>query len=163
MTSRADQDHPTYRVDQELIAATLHRCGQAHLWEDELGIYVNRIPESSAAGKPGGGEGDGFYRHVSPTSLYPMQAGGPGQGPGGTAAGPSDARVARMVAGWLLDRERFCLAPGGDSAGNSDACYWGLPSIEASDAAFPQLGYWRGFVWVSVELQGVRWSRGVKV
>ena len=23
----------------------------------------------------------------------------------------------------------------------------GLPSIEGSDAAFPALGYWRGFVW----------------
>ena len=26
-------------------------------------------------------------------------------------------------------------------------CYWGLPSISASDPAFPPLGYWRGFVW----------------
>ena len=34
----------------------------------------------------------------------------------------------------------------GDFAGNKDTCYWGLPSIEASDPAFPPLGYWRGYV-----------------
>ena len=42
---------------------------------------------------------------------------------------------------------RFCVAPNGDFAGNSEACWWGLPSISADDAAFPALGYWRGFVW----------------
>ena len=31
--------------------------------------------------------------------------------------------------------------------GNSDTCYWGLPSISADDPAYPPLGYWRGFVW----------------
>ena len=31
--------------------------------------------------------------------------------------------------------------------GNDDACYYGLPSIERSDAAFKGLGYWRGYVW----------------
>ena len=31
--------------------------------------------------------------------------------------------------------------------GNRDECYWGLPSIAASDPAYPPLGYWRGYVW----------------
>ena len=31
--------------------------------------------------------------------------------------------------------------------GNQESCYWGLPSIEASDPAFQKLGYWRGYVW----------------
>ena len=31
--------------------------------------------------------------------------------------------------------------------GNADSCYWGLPSIQASDPAYPPLGYWRGYVW----------------
>eukprot|EP00662_Eupelagonemidae_sp_cell21_P030743 gene30743-19120_t len=41
----------------------------------------------------------------------------------------------------------FCVAPGGDFAGNDESCWWGLPSIAASDRAFPQSGYWRGYVW----------------
>ena len=35
----------------------------------------------------------------------------------------------------------------GDFAGNADTCYWGLPSINAADPAYPPLGYWRGFTW----------------
>ena len=35
-----------------------------------------------------------------------------------------------------------------DAEGNNASyCYYGLPSIAADDAAFPALGYWRGFVW----------------
>lgn len=63
------------------------------------------------------------------------------------SGGPSEARVERMMNEWLMNSSRFCIAPAGDFAGNRDACYWGLPSIEASDPAFPALGYWRGYVW----------------
>jgi hypothetical protein len=63
----------------------------------------------------------------------------------------------QLVTGWLLNRSRFCIAPAGDFAGNSDACYWGLPSIAASDPAFPPLGYWRGYVWGPMALL-VHWS-----
>ena len=52
-----------------------------------------------------------------------------------------------MVQGWLMDSKRFCVAPKGDFQGNSASCYWGLPSIQASDRAFPALGYWRGYIW----------------
>ena len=52
-----------------------------------------------------------------------------------------------MVARWLTNSSAFCVAPGGDFAGNDpQGCWWGLPSIEASDPAFPH-GYWRGAVW----------------
>ena len=44
-----------------------------------------------------------------------------------------------------MNSSRFCLSPSGDFAGNTDDCYWGLPSISADDPAFPQLGYWRGY------------------
>ena len=77
-----------------------------------------------------------FYRRVSPTSFYALQTGG-----------PSDARADTMVRTWLLSPEHFCVAPDGDFAGNSPDCWWGLPSIARSDAAFPKLGYWRGYVW----------------
>ena len=72
-------------------------------------------------------------RRVSPTSFYPL-----------LAAAATPGRAAAMVRGWLLNASRFCVAPGGDFAGNGDACYWGLPSIAADDPAFPALGYWRG-------------------
>jgi hypothetical protein len=52
-----------------------------------------------------------------------------------------------MMTGWLMNKSHFCVAPTGDFAGNVDTCYWGLPSIDASDKAFPALGYWRGYVW----------------
>ena len=60
---------------------------------------------------------------------------------------PTDAQAAQMVEGWLLSPEHFCVSREGAFAGNADECYWGLPSIERSDPAFPPLGYWRGYVW----------------
>ena len=48
-----------------------------------------------------------------------------------------------MMTEWLHSPKHFCIAPNGDFAGNTDSCYWGLPSIEASDPSFPALGYWR--------------------
>ncbi len=80
-----------------------------------------------------------------------------------------------MMRDWLMNPAHFCISPNGDFANNTDDCYWGLPSIEASDPvllpfypfptlsillthsilrifvyylqAFPALGYWRGYVW----------------
>lgn len=77
-----------------------------------------------------------FYRRISPTSFYSMMA-----------KAPTDDQATKMVNNWLHSPEHFCIAPNGDFAGNKDTCYWGLPSIEASDPAFPPLGYWRGYVW----------------
>ena len=69
----------------------------------------------------------------------------------------SDEQAAAMVSNWLLSPDHFCIAPEGDMAGNSDSCWWGLPSIEASDPAYPPLGYWRGYVWGPMA-QLVHWS-----
>ena len=77
-----------------------------------------------------------FNRRVSPTSFYALQTGV-----------PADERVAAMMTGWLLNASHFCISPEGDHSGNADDCWWGLPSIEASDPAYPPLGYWRGYVW----------------
>ena len=63
------------------------------------------------------------------------------------ARAATDEQAAAMVSNWLLSPDHFCIAPEGDMAGNSDSCWWGLPSIEASDPAYPPLGYWRGYVW----------------
>ena len=51
-----------------------------------------------------------------------------------------------MMEQWLHSPEHFCISPNGDFAGNKDTCYWGLPSIQAADPAYPPLGYWRGYV-----------------
>lgn len=85
-------------------------------------------------------------RRISPTSFYAL---------GARAA--TDEQAIQLITGWMLNRNRFCVAPAGDFVGNSDECYWGLPSIAASDPAFPPLGYWRGYVWGPMALL-VYWS-----
>jgi len=105
-------------------ADTMRGLMEAHLWDAESGAYVNLLPNGT------------FNRRLSPTSFYPM-----------ITRGPSEARVQQLVSDWLMNSSRFCITPNGDFAGNSDDCYWGLPSISADDPAFPKLGYWRGYVW----------------
>ena len=63
------------------------------------------------------------------------------------AQAATDKQATAMVEEWLLSPNHFCVARNGDFAGNSNDCYWGLPSIQAGDVAFPPLGYWRGYVW----------------
>ena len=99
-----------------------------NLWDEDLGIFVNRFSADHNNGS--------FYEHVSPTSFYALQA-----------HAATDDQAARMAENWMLNSSRFCVAPNGDYAGNRDTCYWGLPSIEASDPAYPPLGYWRGYIW----------------
>ena len=96
----------------------------AQLWDGDAGTFSNRFPNGT------------FYPRISPTSFYAMQA-----------RAPTDAQAKAMATNWLMNASRFCVAPAGDFVGNDDSCYWGLPSISADDAAFPALGYWRGYVW----------------
>ena len=98
-------------------AETMAALIEAHLWDESSGIYVNRQPNGR------------FNRHIAPTSFYAMQ----------TNASSAE-RVDTMMSGWMMNKEHFCVSPTGDMAGNDDACYWGLPSIERSDPAFPKLG-----------------------
>merc|ERR1711907_114936 len=95
------------------------------LWDDSAQIYSNKFPN-----------GSGFYSRISPTSFYPLQT-----------HTPTTEQASAMMVHWMLNTSRFCITRAGDFAGNSDQCYWGLPSISADDPAFPQLGYWRGYVW----------------
>ena len=91
------------------------------------GLFVNRFSAEHLNGT--------FFEHISPTSFYAL-----------AARAATDEQASAMVEQWLLNRSRFCIAPSGDFQGNADTCYWGLPSIEASDPAYPPLGYWRGCV-----------------
>eukprot|EP01062_Namystynia_karyoxenos_P016792 TRINITY_DN16186_c0_g1_i1.p1 TRINITY_DN16186_c0_g1~~TRINITY_DN16186_c0_g1_i1.p1 ORF type:complete len:784 (+),score=289.83 TRINITY_DN16186_c0_g1_i1:70-2352(+) len=105
-------------------AAAMRKLLLADLWDDVSGTFVNKFPNGS------------FYRRVTPTSFYPL-----------LTKGPSAEQAESMMSKWMMNRTRFCITPNGDFAGNSDDCYWGLPSISADDPAFPPLGYWRGYVW----------------
>merc|ERR1711972_691486 len=96
----------------------------ANLWDDKSGNYANRFPNGT------------FNRRLSPTSFYAMHA-----------KAPSSAQVERMANEWLFNPNKFCVTPQGNFEGNSDDCYWGLPSITRDDPAYPAQGYWRGYVW----------------
>ena len=68
-----------------------------------------------------------FYPRISPTSFYAL-----------STRAPTDEQATEMVTAWLSNRSRFCVSsPSGDSAGNSEGCYYGLPSIQWSDPAVP--------------------------
>ena len=94
------------------------------------------LPPSVCLSRPYRFWNESFNRRISPTSFYSMLAGA-----------ATDDQATQMVNNWLHSPEHFCIAKDGDFKGNKDTCYWGLPSIEASDPAFPPLGYWRGYVW----------------
>jgi hypothetical protein len=105
-------------------AAAQRELIREHLWDETAGLFVNRWWNGS------------FYQRVTPTSFYALMAGA-----------ATDTQAEGMVRDWLLSPEHFCVAERGDFAGNHDDCYWGLPSIQRNDSAFPPLGYWRGYVW----------------
>eukprot|EP01043_Picozoa_sp_COSAG02_P022771 COSAG02_NODE_1193_length_13958_cov_4.939029_8_plen_147_part_00 len=105
-------------------AATMAALIEENLWDDSAGIYVNKMPDGR------------WNRRVAPTSFYALQTNS-----------STDARVGRMMTEWFFSKQHFCISRSGDFSGNDDACYYGLPSIERSDPAFPKLGYWRGYVW----------------
>eukprot|EP01060_Flectonema_neradi_P036803 TRINITY_DN719_c0_g1_i2.p1 TRINITY_DN719_c0_g1~~TRINITY_DN719_c0_g1_i2.p1 ORF type:complete len:789 (+),score=161.32 TRINITY_DN719_c0_g1_i2:881-3247(+) len=95
-----------------------------NLWDEKIGTFSNKFPNGT------------FYERISPTTFYPLQV-----------RAATDEQADSMVTNWLLNKDRFCISPTGDSKGNGPDCYWGLPSIQAGDPAFPPLGYWRGYVW----------------
>ncbi len=116
-----------------LTAALLSR-GQAmaalirdHLWDEDSQAFANKFSNTSAGV---------FYPRITPTSFYALQT-----------LAPSDAQADAMATKWLMNSSRFCVTGDGSYTGNADTCYWGLPSIQASDPAYPPLGYWRGYIW----------------
>ena len=115
--------------------ATTLRAGIAqNLWNERLGIFANKFKNGTV------------YPRISPTSFYALMAGA-----------ATDTQAERVVKDWLLNKDHFCVAPDGNFAGLDDSCYWGLPSIDRSDPAFPLSGYWRSFVWGPLS-QLVWWS-----
>ena len=101
------------------------RARLAALWDPAARAFANQFPGNGT-----------FSPRISPTSFYPL-----------LARAATDAQAAAVVEHWLLRPDRFCVAPDGAFTGNRPECWWGLPSIAASDPAYPPLGYWRGYVW----------------
>eukprot|EP01047_Picozoa_sp_COSAG01_P060953 COSAG01_NODE_7542_length_3158_cov_2.027460_1_plen_334_part_00 len=118
--------------------ASVLKAKTQRLWDEEYGVFVSRFASGSCPANLTLCDNEhGFYRRISPTSVWPMLAG---------VATKQQAET--MMQAWMLNSTRFCITPAGDFKGNDPAaCYWGLPSISADDPAFPPLGYWRGFVW----------------
>eukprot|EP01045_Picozoa_sp_COSAG04_P028572 COSAG04_NODE_4471_length_2069_cov_1.607614_2_plen_471_part_00 len=107
-------------------AERLRRLIRQHLWVEDEGVFANKFSSNET-----------FYRRISPTSFLPL-----------FARAATDAQATSMVRNWLHSPKHFCIAPSGDSAGNADSCWWGLPSIAASDPAYDYTGAaWRGDVW----------------
>lgn len=79
----------------ERTAAKLADRMQQHLWNEEVGAFVNKMPASAYNLTK-----DTFYARISPTSFYPMI--------GGHA---STKQAKRMVAEHLLNPTRFCVTP----------------------------------------------------
>ena len=89
----------------------------AHLWDDEQGLYVNRLS--------GSGE---FSRRLSPTSFFPM-----------IAELPSVSQADSMVLHHLMNDDEFCVTPTCPAVP--------VPSIARNDANFTDQSYWRGRHW----------------
>ena len=119
---------PPRTKDHALLTSRLAELSgliSTHLWDDTNGIFTNKFSGNGS-----------FYRRISPTSFYPMQAGI-----------ATEEQATAMATSWLMNASRFCVSPTGDFKGNSAGCWWGLPSISADDPSYPKSGYWRGHVW----------------
>ena len=105
-------------------AAFLSNQTVQHLWDDDYGIFASRFASGTCPSNLTLCHNDeGFYRRISPTSIWPMLA--------GTA---TDEQANTMMTKWMQNSSRFCITPNGDFVGNDPkSCYWGLPSISADD------------------------------
>ena len=69
-------------------ADTMRQLISDNLWDDELGIFVNKLPNGT------------FLRRISPTSFYPL-----------IVKAASDEQASRVAIGWLMNSTRFCISP----------------------------------------------------
>jgi putative isomerase len=116
-----------------LSRAAAMRGQVARLFDEEQNAYMDLYVQSGH-----------FSTRLSPTSFYPLLA-------LGEAAPP--AQVSAMV-GHLLNASEFCVSATFETT-NPDTCFWGLPSISASDRSYMlplNYVYWRGLSWGPMSL-----------
>ena len=105
--------------------ANAMRAQLGRLWDPAQGAFADIHVDTGA-----------FSNRLTPTVFYPL-LGGAGTG----------AQVGELLR-HLYNASEFCVS--GVWEGNPEGCYWGLPSVSASDAAFMQPQnyiYWRGLSW----------------
>lgn len=103
----------------ERVSHMIHK-----LWRKDIGAWSNQLLDGA------------WYSRMSPTAFYPLLS--------RSAASPEQAST--IMGAWFTNRSRFCIDVSGNwpsKSNNSDACWWGLPSISYDDQSF-SLGYWRG-------------------
>ena len=74
-------------------AATLAGLTQAHLWNEEVSAFTNKLPRVAY-----NLDKDTFYARISPTSFYPLMTGA-----------PTTTQADRMVQKHLLNPTSFCV------------------------------------------------------
>jgi len=116
-------ERPLEAIMLRARAALMRKQIATNLWDSNLFTFTNLFTNGT------------LYPRISPTSFYALMA-----------DASTDEQADVMTTEWLLNPQRFCVSKDWP-LGNSDDCYWGLPSINAQDPAFPPLGYWRGYVW----------------
>ena len=97
---------------------------QTHLWNEDIGIYVNKkwtdgmwIDRDNETG----------VYPLAPTSFYPM-----------LSRIPSIAQVGSMIEKFLVNSSEFAVCP---------EITYGIPSISRSSSKFSDNDYWRGRIW----------------
>ena len=118
------------------LRASSMRLQLSKLWDPSQRFFADVFVQSGA-----------FSSKLTPTALYPLL---------GRAA--SAEQAAHSMA-HLMNRSELCVSA--DWARSNDArCYWGLPSVSASDPSYmqpPGYIYWRGNTWGPMTIL-VYWS-----
>ena len=99
-----------------------------HLFDPSQNTFADRFVQT--------GE---FSTKLTPTALYPMMVDG----------AVSTAQAAAMIS-HLTNASELCISNKSDAKRENSSCFWGLPSISASDPSFMQPQsyiYWRGLTW----------------
>ena len=98
--------------------AALSKAGLEEMWDEEFGMYLNKITEDGPAGCAGD-----FSRRISPTNFYALYS-----------DCVSSERVSRMMNEHFYNEQEFY----GEFI---------IPTIARNDPAYPDQNYWRGRIW----------------
>eukprot|EP01045_Picozoa_sp_COSAG04_P000667 COSAG04_NODE_17_length_40288_cov_9.152728_23_plen_1697_part_00 len=91
------------------------------LWDTDRGVFANRHSNGS------------FEASLTPTSFLPLLAGA-----------ATDDQATTLIKRWLMSTDGFCIVTGWPAI-TTNSCFWGLPSVAASDPAYSN-ATWRGAI-----------------
>lgn len=119
--NRADDRHTL------LSRAEAMRRQLTKMWDPAQGSFADVYVQSGQ-----------FSAVKTPNIFYPL-----------FAHAATEAQVESMVNRYLLNASHFCVSESFATT-NPSTCYWGLPSVSASDKTYmqpPSFIYWRGLSW----------------